>query len=185
MVGFGTLVILGIVIGSISVSMFIFLENQTISITSELGDPVIVGNVEFYVHHVGNYDFLQKTEEYKEIEKTVSAKSLATSETPVGVYFQIQIIANNIGSETVTVTGGQFYLYDVNDVKYDAVFIGYGGNELSVIELEPNNSFTVTTQFDIPYDEQMKYAVGIIPDRYGLQDSQERAFICIQNCNEN
>ena len=47
MVGFGTLVILGIVIGSISVSMFVFLENQTISITSELGDPVIVGNVEF------------------------------------------------------------------------------------------------------------------------------------------
>ena len=43
-------------------------------------------------------------------------------------------------------------------------------------------SVTVTTQFDIPYDDEMKYGIGIIPDRYGLQDSQERGFICIKNC---
>ena len=43
-------------------------------------------------------------------------------------------------------------------------------------------SVTVTTQFDIPYDDEMKYSVGIIPDRFGLQDSQERGFVCIKNC---
>ena len=61
-------------------------------------------------------------------------------------------------------------------------FIGYGDGELSLIDLEPNDSVTVTTQFDIPYDDQMKYTVGIIPNKFGLQDSQERGFICIQNC---
>jgi hypothetical protein len=66
------------------------------------------------------------------------------------------------------------------------VFIGYdspdGMDELSVVDILPNSSITVTTQFDIPYDEEMKYTVGIIPDRFGLQDSQERGFVCIKNC---
>jgi len=66
------------------------------------------------------------------------------------------------------------------------VFIGYadsgGIEELSVVDLLPNGSVTVTTQFDIPYDDEMRYTVGIIPDRFGLQDSQERGFVCMKNC---
>ena len=54
--------------------------------------------------------------------------------------------------------------------------------ELSVIDLLPDSSVTVTTQFDIPYDDKMQYTVGIIPDRFGLQDSEERGFVCIKNC---
>jgi len=113
-------------------------------------------------------------------------KGLATSEIAEGVYFQIQITAHNIGTETVRFTGGQFHLLDIDRTKYDAVFIGYADSgeteELSVVDLLPNGSVTVTTQFDIPYDDEMKYMVGIIPDRYGLQDSQERGFVCIKNC---
>ncbi len=62
------------------------------------------------------------------------------------------------------------------------MFIGYGDNELSLIDLETNDSVTVTTQFDIPYDDEMQYKVGILPDKFGLQDSKERGFICIKNC---
>ena len=66
------------------------------------------------------------------------------------------------------------------------MFIGYADSgdieELSMVDLLPNSSITVTTQFDIPYDDEMKYSIGIIPDRFGLQDSQERGFICIKNC---
>ena len=51
-----------------------------------------------------------------------------------------------------------------------------------MIDLLPGSSVTVTTQFDIPYDEEMKYTVGILPDRFGLQDSEERGFVCIKNC---
>ena len=186
MVGIGTFIMLGIVVGSICVSMYLFLDSQLVDITEESGDSITVNNVEFNISHIGNYESLEKTKEYKELEKTQAIKGLATSEIAEGVYFQIQITAHNIGTETVRFTGGQFNLYDIDKTKYDAVFIGYadsgGIEELSVVDLLPNGSVTVTTQFDIPYDDEMKYNVGIIPNRFGLQDSQERGFVCIKNC---
>jgi len=186
MVGIGTLIMLGIVGGSICFSMYWFLDEQFVDIIGESGGSVTVGGVEFYVNHIGNYEILEKNKEYAEIEKTQETKGLATSEMAEGVYFQIQITAHNIGTETVRFTGGQFHLYDIDNTKYDAVYIGYdtseGTEELSVVDLLPNGSVTVTTQFDIPYDDEMKYSIGIIPDRFGLQDSQERGFVCIKNC---
>jgi hypothetical protein len=186
MVGIGTFIMLGIVVGSICVSMYLFLDSQLVDITEESGDSITVNNVEFNISHIGNYETLEKTKEYEELEKTQAKKGLATSEIAEGVYFQIQITAHNIGTETVRFSGGQFYLYDVNQEKYDAVFVGYAGSdiieELSMIDLLPGSSVTVTTQFDIPYDEEMKYTVGILPDRFGLQDSEERGFVCIKNC---
>jgi len=186
MAGIGTVIMLGIVIGSICVSMYLFLDEQIITITGEPGNSITVGNVEFNITHIGNYESLEKTQEYKELEKTQAIKGLATSEMAEGVYFQIQITAHNIGSETVKITGGQFYLYDIDREKYDAVFVGYANSdiieELSVIDLLPDGTVTVTTQFDIPYNDKMQYTVGIIPDRFGLQDSEERGFVCIKNC---
>ena len=186
MVGIGTLIMLGIVGGSICFSMYWFLDERFVNVIEESGGSVTVGGVEFYVNHIGNYEILEKNKEYAEIEKTQETKGLATSEMAEGVYFQIQITAHNIGTETVRFTGGQFHLYDIDNTKYDAVYIGYdtseGTEELSVVDLLPNGSVTVTTQFDIPYDDEMKYSVGIIPNRFGLQDSQERGFVCIQNC---
>jgi len=186
MAGIGTFIMLGIVVGSICFSLFLFLDERLVDITEESGDSVTVNNVEFNISHIGNYESLEKTKEYKELEKTQAIKGLATSEIAEGVYFQIQITAHNIGTETVRFTGGQFHLYDIDKTKYDAVFIGYadsgGIEELSVVDLLPNGSVTVTTQFDIPYDDEMRYTVGIIPDRFGLQDSQERGFVCMKNC---
>ena len=186
MAGIGTFIMLGIVAGSISISLFLFLDERLVDITEESGDSVTVNNVEFNISYIGNYESLEKTEEYKEIEKTQAIKGLATSEIAEGVYFQIQITAHNIGAETVRFSGGQFYLFDINQEKYDAIFIGYAGSdiieELSRVDLLPGSSVTVTTQFDIPYDEEMKYTVGILPDRFGLQESEERGFVCIKNC---
>ena len=186
MAGIGTFIMLGIVVGSICISLSLFLDERLVDITEESGDSVIVNNVEFNISYIGNYESLEKTEEYKELEKTQAIKGLATSEIAEGVYFQIQITAHNIGAETVRFSGGQFYLFDINQEKYDAIFIGYAGSdiieELSRVDLLPGSSVTVTTQFDIPYDEEMKYTVGILPDRFGLQESQERGFVCIKNC---
>jgi len=186
MAGIGTFIMLGIVVGSICISLSLFLDERLIDITEESGDAVTVNNVEFNISYIGNYESLEKTEEYKELEKTQVVKGLATSEIAEEVYFQIQITAHNIGAETVRFSGGQFYLFDINQEKYDAVFIGYAGSdiieELSRVDLLPGSSVTVTTQFDIPYDEEMKYTVGILPDRFGLQDSEERGFVCIKNC---
>ena len=177
MAGIGTFIMLGIVIGSICVSMYLFLDGQLVDITEELGDSITVNNVEFIISHIGNYENLEKTKEYKELEKSQAIKGLVTSEIAEEVFFQIQITAHNIGAETVRFTGGQFYLYDINQEKYDAVFIGYAGSdieELSRVDLLPGSSVTVTTQFDIPYDEEMKYTVGILPDRFGLRFSRKR-----------
>jgi len=186
MAGIGTFIMIGVVVGSISISLFLFLDERLVDITEESGDSVTVNNVEFNISYIGNYESLEKTEEYKEIEKTQAIKGLATSEIAEGVYFQIQITAHNIGAETVRFSGGQFYLFDINQEKYDAIFIGYAGSdiieELSRVDLLPGSSVTVTTQFDIPYDEEMKYTVGILPDRFGLQESEERGFVCIKNC---
>ena len=186
MAGIGTFIMLGIVVGSICISLSLFLDERLVDITEESGDSVTVNNVEFNIRYIGNYESLEKTEEYKELEKTQAIKGLATSEIAEGVYFQIQITAHNIGAETVRFSGGQFYLFDINQEKYEAVFIGYAGSdiieELSRVDLLPGGSVTVTTQFDIPYDEEMKYTVGILPDRFGLQESQERGFVCIKNC---
>jgi len=186
MAGIGTFIMLGIVVGSICISLSLFLDGRLVDITEESGDSVIVNILEFIISHIGNYESLEKTKEYKELEKTQAVKGLATSEMAEGVYFQIQIIAHITGTETVKFTGGQFHLYDINQEKYDAVFVGYADSdiieELSVIDLLPDSSVTVTTQFDIPYDDKMQYTVGIIPDRFGLQDSEERGFVCIKNC---
>jgi len=186
MAGIGTFIMLGIVVGSISISLFLFLDERLVDITEESGDSVTVNNVEFNISHIGNYESLEKTKEYKELEKTQAVQRLATSEMAEGVYFQIQITAHNTGTETVKFTGGQFYLFDINQEKYGAVFVGYADSdiieELSVIDLLPDSSVTVTTQFDIPYDDKMQYTVGILPDRFGLQDSEERGFVCIKNC---
>ncbi|MEC8529672.1 MAG: hypothetical protein VXY27_02095, partial [Thermoproteota archaeon] len=36
--------------------------------------------------------------------------------------------------------------------------------------------------YDIEYDEEMQYRVGIVPNRHGMEGTQEIAFICIKNC---
>jgi hypothetical protein len=103
MVGFATVIAIGIVIGSISVSMIIFWESQTTSKFSEYGDVVKVGDVEFDVQYVTNHEILKKNKMYAEFEKLYVKKGLIdeSNEIPEGVYFQIQITANNMSNETI------------------------------------------------------------------------------------
>ena len=106
----------------------------------------------------------------------------ASNEKPTHTYFQIQVTAENKGNDIVRFTGGQLHLYDDSNKRFSPIFVGYGDNELSLIDLEPQKAVTMTTQFDIEYDEEMKYRVGIVPNRHGMEGTQEIAFICIKNC---
>ena len=52
MVGFAAVIAIGIVIASISVSMIIFWDSQTVSKFSEYGDEIKVGDVKFDVQYL-------------------------------------------------------------------------------------------------------------------------------------
>ena len=185
MMRIGGILAIIIIIASMGIAFYFYTETTFLDVVeSEFGGAIMVGDVQFDVQYVTNYEFIGKTKEFTDFERTQIEQGLTegTSETPDGIYFQIQITAENKGSEITTLTGGQFHLYDSENTRYGAAFVGYGGNELSMIDLEPNNAITVTTQFDIPFDDEMKYEVGIVPNRYGLQTSQEIAFICVKNC---
>jgi len=46
--------------------------------------------------------------------------------------------------------------------------------------LEPNQPVSYTTQFDIPFDENKQYRIGILPTKE--QASIDIGIICVTNC---
>ena len=55
----GTFNMIGIVVGSISISLFLFLEQRLVDITEESGESVTVINLEFNISHIRNYESLE------------------------------------------------------------------------------------------------------------------------------
>jgi len=180
----GIIVVVGIVaVLAVSFHFYSF-EVLTDVKVSSFGEPVQVGDIMFDIQYVANFDFLAKTKEFKLAEKAEIDRGLieASNEKPTHTYFQIQVTAENKGTEVVRFTGGQLHLYDDSDKRYSPTHVGYGESELSLVDLEPQKAVTLTTQFDIEYDEEMQYRVGIVPNRHGMDGTQEIAFICIKNC---
>ncbi len=99
---------------------------------------------------------------------------------PNEIFFKIKIIAENVGSTTTLLSGGQFYLLDENDKKYRAVYGQFDNEDLYNDDLKPNESITRTTQFDIPFDDDMIYRIGILPTKE--QSSKDIGIICVMNC---
>ena len=186
MVKIGAIIVIAGIFISIGVAFLFYGEESFREVkVSSWGEPIMVGAVNFDVQYVTNYDFLEKTKDRTEWEeKQIEEFGIMdpTKEKPDHTYFQIQITAENMSDEIVRLTGGQFHLYDIDDKRWPAAFVGYGEEELSVVELERNKAVSLTTQFDIPYDEEMVYRVGIVPNRFGMEQTTEIAFICIKNC---
>ena len=181
----GIIVVVGI-IAVLAVSFhFYSFEVLTEVKVSSFGEPVQVGDILFDVQYVANFEFLEKTKEFKFAEQAEIDRGLieASNEKPTHTYFQIQVTAENKGNEIVRFTGGQLHLYEDSNTRFSPTFVGYGETELSIVDLEPQKAVTLTTQFDIEYDEEMQYRVGIVPNRHGMDGTQEIAFICIKNCN--
>ena len=180
----GIIVVVGIfAVFAVSFHFYSF-EVLTDVKVSSFGEPVQVGDILFDVQYVANFEFLEKTKEFKLAEKAEIDRGLieASNEKPTHTYFQIQVTAENKGDEIVRFTGGQLHLYDDSNTRFSPTFVGYGETELSIVDLEPQKAVTLTTQFDIEYDEEMQYRVGIVPNRHGMDGTQEIAFICIKNC---
>jgi len=158
-------VIIGIIIACIAASMgfatYMYNEYQPNFILVEAGQPVQIGPIIYTVEHLGMHE---GDDDIK----------------PNEIFFKINIIAENVGSTTTLLSGGQFYLLDKNDKKYRAVYGQFDSEDLYNDNLKPNESITRTTQFDIPFDEDMKYRIGILPTKE--QSSKDIGIICVMNC---
>lgn len=157
----GTVVFfIGIAI-SIIVAMYAYYEFQPNFIRVSAGEPVVIGNVKYVIN-------------FEEVNKG------SKDTRPENSFIKIGILAENIGQENTRISGGQFYLLDKNDKKYQASYGKFSSEDLLLETLEPNKPKSFTTQFDAPFDEKMQYKIGVTPRKE--QSSRDIGIICILNC---
>ena len=159
--GIGVVIVIGAIIASMGLAMFMYTQYTTNFIESTAGETVTVGPVEYVVTFEGTH------EGSKEVK-------------PENTFVKIAITAKNTDSEKTLLSGGQFYLIDEKDQKHKAVFGEFTSKDLWLEWLEPNKPIEVTTQFDIPFDEDEMYKIVIRPTKE--QSTVDTASICLTNC---
>ena len=157
----GLVIVIGAIIGSMVLANYMYMQYQTNFIEVSEGETVLVGPVEYIVTFEGTHDGDKETE-------------------PENTFVKIGIIAKNISDENTVVSGGQFFLIDEKDQKHKAVFGEFTSKDLWLEWLEPNKPIEVTTQFDIPFDEDENYKIVIRPQKD--QSTVDTASICLTNC---
>src|SRR3989338_2249216 len=157
----GLVIVIGAIVISMAAAMYMYTQYQTNFIIVKAGEPVVVGPVEYTI----TFDGTKKGK-----KETVHANT----------FVKIRIIAKNISDEKTRISGSQFYLIDEKQQKHQPVHGEFSTEDLSDAWLEPNKPVMLTTQFDIPYDEQKQYNIIIRPLKQ--QSSVDTALICITNC---
>ena len=157
----GIVIVLAAVIGTMAAGMYMYTQYQTNYITTVAGETVTVGPVEYIITFEGTH------EGSKEI-------------VPENVFVKIGISAKNISDEKTMLTGGQFYIVDEKEQKHEAVFGEFSVKDLYIEWLEPNKPIEITTQFDIPFDEETQYKIIVRPQKE--QSTVDTAVVCITNC---
>jgi len=157
----GLVIVIGAIIGSMVLANYMYMQYQTNFIEVSEGETVLVGPVEYIVTFEGTHEGDKETE-------------------PENTFVKIGIIAKNISDENTVVSGGQFFLIDEKDQKHKAVFGEFSSKDLWLVGLEPNKPIEVTTQFDIPFDEDENYKIVIRPQKD--QATVDTASICLTNC---
>ena len=157
----GLVIVIGAIIGSMVLANYYYGEYKTNFIETDAGETVTVGPVEYVVTFEGTH------EGSKEVK-------------PENTFVKIGITAKNTGEEKTLLSGGQFYLIDEKDQKHKAVFGEFTSKDLWLEWLEPNKPIEVTTQFDIPFDEENNYKIIIRPTKE--QSTVDTASICLTNC---
>ncbi len=159
--GLGIVIVLAIVIGTMVAAMFMYTQYQTNYITTVAGEIITIGPVEYVITFEGTH------EGSKEI-------------VPENTFVMIGITAKNISDEKTMLTGGQFYIVDEKEQKHEAVFGEFSAKDLYIEWLEPNEPIEITTQFDIPFDEEKQYKILVRPQKQ--QSTVDTAVVCITNC---
>ena len=161
MVKMGAVIIIGVIIATMAAGMYTYALYQTNYISSVAGETVTVGPVEYVITFEGTHD---GSEEIR----------------PENTFVMIGITAKNIGDEKTLLTGGQFYIVDEKEQKHQAIFGEFSTKDLFIEWLEPNKPIEITTQFDIPFDEEIQYKIIVRPQKE--QSTVDTAVVCITNC---
>ena len=161
MVQMGIVIVVGAIIASIVIANFAYTQYQTNYIETTAGETVKVGPVEYVVTFEGTH------EGSKEVK-------------PENTFVMIGIFAENISEDKTVISGGQFYIVDEKNQKHKAVYGPFSSKELGLEGLDPGKPIERTTQFDIPFDEDIQYKIIIRPQKD--QVTTDTASICITNC---
>ena len=157
----GLVIVIGAIIGSMVLANYMYMQYQTNFIETNAGETVMVGPVEYVITFEGTHEGNKET-------------------MPENTFVKIGITAKNTGDEKTLLSGGQFYLIDQKDQKHKAVFGEFSSKDLWLEWLEPNKPIEVTTQFDIPFDEEINYKIVIRQQKE--QSTVDTASICLINC---
>lgn len=161
MVSGGVIILVSIVVISISISWYLTIIYEPVLVYAKGGEPIQVGPVQYIIEHIGEHNGNKDTR-------------------PEHTFFQIRIIAENMGTETTRMVGGQFYFIDENDEKHKAVYGKFSSEDLFGDTLYPNKPVSRTTQFDVPFDENAQYKIRISPTK--PQSSLDIGIVCVTNC---
>ena len=157
----GIVIVIGAIIGSMVLANFVYMQYQTNFIETTVGEAVMVGPVEYTITFEGTHDGSKEV-------------------MPENTFVKIGITAKNISDEKTLLSGGQFYLVDQKNQNHKAVFGEFSSKDLWLEWLEPNKPIEVSTQFDIPFDEEINYKIIIRPQKE--QATVDTASICLTNC---
>ena len=161
MVRLGLVLVIGVIIGSMVIANYMYMQYQTNFIEVSAGETVLVGPVEYTVIFDGTHEGDKETQ-------------------PENTFVQIAITAENVSDEKTMLSGGQFYLIDEKDRTNQALFAEFSAKDLWLVGLDPNKPIEVTTQFDIEFNEDENYSIVIRPQKD--QSTVDTASICITNC---
>ena len=157
----GAVIVIGVIIATMAAGMFMYTQYQTNYITSVAGETVTVGPVEYVITFEGTHE---------------GSKDVV----PENTFVMIGITAKNISNEKTLLTGGQFYIIDEKEQKHEAIYGEFSSKDLFIEWLEPNKPIEITTQFDIPFDEEKQYKIIVRPQKE--QSTVDTAVVCITNC---
>ncbi len=161
MVNLAPVIIIVAILASISLAGYFVIQVQPNFINVNAGEPVQVGPVSYTIDYVGNHNGDEET-------------------IPENTFFQISIIAENLGEESTMISGGQFYILDANNTKIQPTFGNFSDIDLLRIWIDPQESTKRNTQFDIEYDKNAQYRIGILASK--IQSSPDIGIVCVTNC---
>ena len=161
MAGIGAVIVIVAVVASMTIALYMYTQYQTNFIEADAGETVAVGPVEYSILFDGTH--------------------MGDKETvPENTFVKIKIDAENISDEDTRMSGGQFYLVDENNQTHRAIYGEFSATDLLTDRLEPGKPVSWTTQFDVPYSEDIQYHIIVRPLKQ--QSTVDTAKICIANC---